>query len=243
MPLDVIQTAAQPAPATAPRVDLPASAQSGAAPSALLDAAKAQRSELRSQQDRLESKRGDLTRELADENTPAGAKPGIEARIRDVDARIAATDQQLAQADQAVATAASVPGAVVPDKPVQRNGPPDEIVAIPIVIVLFVFFPLALAYARRIWKKAGNVAAPVSEEVRDRLDRLTESVESIALEVERIGEGQRFITKVMSDGGRAVGAGAIGAGALGAGALGAGAAASIGVPQAVPQAVPVRREG
>ena len=131
-----------------------------------------------------------------------------------------------------------MPGAVVPDKPVQRNGPPDEIVAIPIVIVLFVFFPLALAYARRIWKKAGNVAAPVSEEVRDRLDRLTESVESIALEVERIGEGQRFITKVMSDGGRAVGAGAIGAGAIGAGA-----AAPIGVPQAVPQAVPVRREG
>ncbi len=33
----------------------------------------------------------------------------------------------------------------------------------------------------------------------DRLARLEQAVESIAIEVERIGEGQRFVTKVMSE--------------------------------------------
>jgi len=33
----------------------------------------------------------------------------------------------------------------------------------------------------------------------DRLARLEQAMESIALEVERIGEGQRFVTKLMSD--------------------------------------------
>jgi len=33
----------------------------------------------------------------------------------------------------------------------------------------------------------------------DRLARLEQAMESIAIEVERIGEGQRFVTKLMSD--------------------------------------------
>jgi hypothetical protein len=49
---------------------------------------------------------------------------------------------------------------------------------------------------------------PVPTEIRDRLEQLGQSVESIALEVERIGEGQRFMTKVMTESGRALGAGA-----------------------------------
>ena len=33
----------------------------------------------------------------------------------------------------------------------------------------------------------------------DRLARVEQAVESIAIEVERIGEGQRFVTKLMND--------------------------------------------
>ena len=44
----------------------------------------------------------------------------------------------------------------------------------------------------------------------DRLNRLDQSVDSIAIEVERIGEGQRFVTRVMTEQGQraSVGAGA-----------------------------------
>lgn len=171
-------------------------------------AAKAQRSELRNQVDRLEDQRRDLLQDLRREGTPDAAKPGIEARLKEIDARISATEQLVAQADLAVAKAAAVPGAVQEPRPIQRNGPPEEIIAIPIVFTIFVLAPIAIAYARRLWKRGATVIAPVPAEVRQRLDQLGDAVESIALEVERIGEGQRFVTKVMTESGRSLGAGA-----------------------------------
>jgi hypothetical protein len=182
----------------------------------MLKAARAQRSELNNQVSQLDDKRGDLMRELRSSETPGEAKPGLEARIKEIDARILATEQQLASADQSVAKAAAVPGAVVETPRPVRNGPPEEIFAIPIVFTVVVLMPLAIAWSRRIWKRGATIIAPVPQEVRDRLDRLSEAVESIALEVERIGEGQRFVTKVMSESGRS---------------LGAGAAQPLGVPQ------------
>ncbi|MEQ1689927.1 MAG: hypothetical protein ABMA00_01480, partial [Gemmatimonas sp.] len=73
---------AAPAQPAAPVVDLAASARSGANPVEVLQGARAQRSELRNQVDRLEEKRSDLTRELNSDQTPASSKPGIEARIK-----------------------------------------------------------------------------------------------------------------------------------------------------------------
>lgn len=206
-------TPVPPAPPAIPQtVDLAASAQSGAegtaSPTDIWNAAKAQRTELRNQVRRLDDQRSDLVRDLGRESTPDAAKPGIEARIAEIDARISATEGMVAQADLAVAKAAAVPGAVVEPPPFQRNGPPEEVFAIPIVFTIFVLAPIAIAYARRIWKKGATVIAPVPDEVRRRLDQLGDAVESIALEVERIGEGQRFVTRVMSESGRSLGAGA-----------------------------------
>ena len=72
-----------------------------------------------------------------------------------------------------------------------------------IVSVIFgvlglVLFPLARAFARRI---EGRGAAPsqLSPDVTARLERIERAVESVAVEVERISEGQRFVTKVLSD--------------------------------------------
>jgi hypothetical protein len=198
-----------PLPPLPPTVDLIASAQgTNASATEIWTAAKAQRSELQDQVRRLEEQRRDLVQDLRRESTPDAAKPGIEARIKEVDSRLSATEQLMAQADLAVAKAAAVPGAVQEPRPIRRDGPPEELIAIPIVFTIFVLAPIAIAYARRIWKRGATVIAPVPAEVRQRLDQLGDAVESIALEVERIGEGQRFVTKVMTEGGRSLGAGA-----------------------------------
>ena len=42
-------------------------------------------------------------------------------------------------------------------------------------------------------------AAPPLAALEERLERIEQAVESIAVEVERIGEGQRFITRVLSE--------------------------------------------
>jgi hypothetical protein len=56
---------------------------------------------------------------------------------------------------------------------------------------------LARAWAKRIENKP--TPPKISPEVAERLERIERAVDSIALEVERISEGQRFVTKVLSD--------------------------------------------
>ena len=168
-----------------------------------------QRKELANQLDNLEGKRRELASQMAEPATDKSVEAGLEIRVAELDKRIADVDKQLAAADKAVSTAAAVPGAVVERPPEQRNGPPDEVWFLSGLFIVAVFFPLSIALARRIWRRGTPTAATAfPTELADRLDRLDQSMDSIAIEVERIGEGQRFVTRIMSENGRALGAGA-----------------------------------
>ena len=57
--------------------------------------------------------------------------------------------------------------------------------------------PIARAYARRLDAEAKNPRLPM--EVTGRLERIEQSLEAVAIEVERISEGQRFTTKLLSE--------------------------------------------
>jgi hypothetical protein len=57
--------------------------------------------------------------------------------------------------------------------------------------------PLARAFARRMDRRGGT--AQVSNEVSSQLAHLNQAVDAIALEVERISEGQRFTTRLLSE--------------------------------------------
>ena len=72
-----------------------------------------------------------------------------------------------------------------------------------IVTVVFgtsavVLFPLVRAWAKRL-EHRGQPPAVAQPDVTERLERIERAVESVAIEVERISEGQRFVTKVLSD--------------------------------------------
>ena len=71
------------------------------------------------------------------------------------------------------------------------------ILAISIVPITAIGWPLARAYARRVEK--GEVGARLPNEVTARLERMEQAIDSIAVEVERISEGQRFTTKLLSE--------------------------------------------
>jgi hypothetical protein len=180
-------------------------------PEAVLAAARAQREELSNQLERLEEKRRELSQELR-RGAEGGNREGIERRISEIDRRISEIDKQMAAADLAVAKAAAIPGAVVerpePPPPPER-GPPEGVVVMSTVFTLFVLFPLAIAYARRLWRRSAVAVAELPKILAERLTRLDQAIDTIAIEVERISEGQRFLTKVMTDNaGRALGAGA-----------------------------------
>jgi len=58
--------------------------------------------------------------------------------------------------------------------------------------------PFVIVYARRLWHRGGPQQRNDIEE-SPRLQRMEQAIESIALEVERIGEAQRFTTKLLAD--------------------------------------------
>lgn len=211
MQAQVQQVPTPPTPPTAPtppagtRILSPVA---GAGPADVYTAMREQRSEIRAQLERLEEKRSEIQRDMRQGDGDA-ADPGLLARLKELDARISVTDAQLAQADAAVAQAAAVPGAVIPEPEREQKTDPTEMLGIGGSMLLVLLFPIVVAYARRIWRRGATIIAPVPQEVRNQLDQLSHAVESIGLEVERIGEGQRFITKVFGEqGGRAIGAGA-----------------------------------
>ena len=73
---------------------------------------------------------------------------------------------------------------------------------VPIVLfstmpVIAIGFPLARAYAKKI--ERGGDTARVPSDVSARLERMEQAIDSIAVEVERISEGQRFTTKLLAE--------------------------------------------
>ena len=72
------------------------------------------------------------------------------------------------------------------------------IVAVVFGVLGTVLFPLVRAWSRRIEGRGASPAA-IPADVTERLERIERAVESVAVEVERISEGQRFVTKVLAD--------------------------------------------
>jgi hypothetical protein len=162
-----------------------------------------QRKVLGDQMQQLQEDRSEITRRLSgngEENAMDGAdKLGLQKRLTSIDQRIEALDKQIAGADAQVASAAAVPGAVVEPPPYRREGPPEEFFVLGGIFMFVAIFPLSIAYARRIWRRGAAVVASLPSDIVERFSQLDQAVESIAVEVERIGEGQRFITRVLSE--------------------------------------------
>ena len=145
-----------------------------------------------------------MLRELEDHQVPGAATTGMEQRIVQLDARIAELDKAVAVADAQVTRAASAPGAVTIQPRGFENGPPREMFLIAPMVLLAVFLPMSIAFARRLWKKSTAGVVQLPRELMDRLARLEETGEATAIEIERIGEGQRFVTLILTERGDTV---------------------------------------
>jgi hypothetical protein len=74
--------------------------------------------------------------------------------------------------------------------------------AIPIALfvmtgITMIGYPIARALAKRIENRGNSTRQ--SGDVEARLERMEHAIESIAVEIERISEGQRFTTKLLAD--------------------------------------------
>ena len=175
-------------------------------PSAIYQAAVKQREVLGDQMERLQDERRDITNRLnatdPEQQLSSADKAGLEKRLATLDGRIDVMDKQIAGADAQVAAAAGIPGAVVERPPEVRNGPPEAVFVLGGIFMFVAIFPISIAYARRIWRRSAAAVTALPKDVIERFTQIDQAVESIAVEVERIGEGQRFITRVLSEQGK-----------------------------------------
>jgi hypothetical protein len=149
----------------------------------------------------LQDRRQEIVQRLRQGAASDVDRTGLDQQLAQIDQQIAAANIQLAEADAQVVAAASIPGAVVPDPPDDpwRNGPPEDVVMMTIFFSALLFMPIVIAYARRIWRRSAKAEITLSPQLVDRMESLERSMDAVAIEVERIGEGQRFVTQLIAD--------------------------------------------
>ena len=76
-----------------------------------------------------------------------------------------------------------------------------EVIIVPVVFAIPAIVLLAKMSFRHKEKMASLQAGPERRaDFEDRLERIEQAVDTIAIELERIGEGQRFVTKLLAEG-------------------------------------------
>jgi hypothetical protein len=154
------------------------------------------RSELSRQLNSATGRRSEVVRDMG---RNVNGREGLESRLKVLDERIVQLERDIAQNGQLLASAPpnlveeTTPAPVFPNA-----GRAINFNALSIIFTLAVLMPMSIAWARRLMR--GTSAPPsLPRESLDRIARIENAVDTIALEVERISEGQRFVTRLMSD--------------------------------------------
>ena len=118
----------------------------------------------------------------------------------------AARETRVGQSVRPVQPVATLPPTVYTSVPTQPwDGRPDippQVVDISVAFfltlaIIIIGLPLARAFARRMDRKGAQGQVP--SEIASQLEHLSQAVDAIAVEVERISEGQRFTTRLISE--------------------------------------------
>jgi hypothetical protein len=191
---------APPAPPAPPALPV-AQTQVGVPPT--LEGLNAQLSGLNVQYAALRAQWNGLRTQLDQMLQTNPARPGVQGKWADVGIQMAQVRGDMARVQAQIAQVQGQPIPGVPSMPpfMPRRGPdPDMVVGVSFVLMLAVILPTSIAYARRIWRgKPAAPTRPMDDVSAQRLERLEHSVDAIAIEIERISEGQRFVTKVLAE--------------------------------------------
>jgi hypothetical protein len=165
-------------------------------------AIRARRAELSNQLISASNRRDEIAEQLLESG--GVAREGLEQRLRLLDQRIlqleadiAETGEQLTNAPAGLATAEARQEATI------FGFDQEPATAMIIIFILAVLLPLSVAYARRILRRPAPAAhSPALDEIAQRMERMENAVEAVAVEVERISEGQRFVSRLLGEGQR-----------------------------------------
>jgi hypothetical protein len=185
-------------------------AQPASSPRAVYEAMRAKREVLGEYLGRLLDRRERVAERLNNPNVTQAEKEALEQHLQQLNSQIIDMERQIHKADAEVAAAAGIPGATAPEpRGMNPGGPPEEMLIIGSVFTGIALVIVAIAFARRLWKGAARVVTQLPAAFEARFTRFEQSLDAVAIEIERVSEGQRFLTKILAEQDpRALGAGA-----------------------------------
>lgn len=160
-----------------------------------------QREELSDQLASVSARRSELASEIRNRSVEA-TRGGLEERLRLLDNRILQLESDLASTGRQIASAPSE--LIAATEPARPQGGGDDFEEGLMIggFSVFLIFSVVLFFQRRRWKRRGTAlpaATQLGGESAQRLERLETGMEAIAIEIERVSEGQRFVTRLLSE--------------------------------------------
>lgn len=156
-----------------------------------------QREELSEQLTGVAARRSNLAQEIA-QTRDASVRAGLEDRLRILDGRIIQLETDLATTGRQLSSA---PADLIASRQVQQSsgGHFEEGMVFGGSAVL-VAAAIAFFFLRRRWRKPySRSAGQLGADAGQRLERLEQGMDAIAIEIERVSEGQRFVTRLLSE--------------------------------------------
>ena len=148
----------------------------------------------------LTSRRDDLANNL--DNRSGADKEGVEARLRALDAQINVTETELSTATKEAAAAAT-PSYAEQVQTIWRGYGEEDLVGAGFAgagIMFALFLPLIYrTFRRRRWVPSGTTSTQTPAIGSERIERMEMAIDSIAVEMERVSENQRFMTRLMTE--------------------------------------------
>jgi hypothetical protein len=164
-----------------------------------IDAIRERRSELSNQLESAASRRSEIAEELKLAEGPVRA--GLEQRMAVLDERILQLEADIAETGRQLTSAPAGLLATTESPLAQFGIEPHVVERVSVMFTLFVLAPLAVGAAFLMVRRALKPSVPRAQggESSERLERLETAVDAIAVEIERISEGQRFVTRLLTE--------------------------------------------
>ena len=152
--------------------------------------------------DQLQSAQGrrDRTARELEDATSRVVRTGLEERLTFLDERILTIEREMAE-NSALRSSLSANLRVTTSTEEGASEPRDNSDSSGGLIAFMVLFPISLAIARSIWRRSTRrTVVEANSQHEARFAQLEQAIDSVAVEIERVSEGQRFVTRLLREG-------------------------------------------